>query len=156
MSDAELAETREERLKRCRLNRCTATTCVQCGRVWEASEPGKLFCSGRCAQLKSALAGGRKTALLRVRKAPRPSVKCPRPVAPAGMKYCRRCEADLPLEDFAIRRASSDGRQSYCRGCHNKPTGEANRHCPACYGLAWRVAGTACALCGLAFAEETP
>lgn len=34
-------------------------------------------------------------------------------------KTCSRCERTLPFEDFAVRRASSDGRQNYCRSCHS-------------------------------------
>lgn len=33
-------------------------------------------------------------------------------------KRCSRCGETLPLESFALRRASPDGRQNYCRGCH--------------------------------------
>jgi hypothetical protein len=33
-------------------------------------------------------------------------------------KRCSRCQSWLPLDAFAIRRASTDGRQSYCRACN--------------------------------------
>ncbi len=33
------------------------------------------------------------------------------------MKTCSRCKQELPLDAFSIRRARSDGRQSYCRQC---------------------------------------
>ena len=34
-------------------------------------------------------------------------------------KRCSNCERTLPFHDFAVRRASSDGRQNYCRSCHS-------------------------------------
>ena len=33
------------------------------------------------------------------------------------MKTCSRCRKTLPLEDYALRSASADGRQHYCRRC---------------------------------------
>lgn len=32
-------------------------------------------------------------------------------------KRCTRCGQQLPIDEFAIRRASPDGRQNYCRAC---------------------------------------
>lgn len=37
----------------------------------------------------------------------------------SGQKHCSRCHRWLPIEAFAIRKASSDGRQNYCRECHS-------------------------------------
>lgn len=35
------------------------------------------------------------------------------------MKRCSRCQEDKPVHDFPVRRASRDGRDSYCKPCHN-------------------------------------
>lgn len=33
------------------------------------------------------------------------------------MKYCNRCETNLPLSSFSPNKAKSDGLQGYCRPC---------------------------------------
>jgi hypothetical protein len=38
---------------------------------------------------------------------------------PAGMKYCPRCQQELPIDAFGSNRSSRDGRAAYCRPCHN-------------------------------------
>lgn len=34
------------------------------------------------------------------------------------MKTCKRCGVEKTLEDFAVKSASKDGRQSWCRACN--------------------------------------
>ena len=48
-----------------------------------------------------------------------------RVAAPAGFKYCARCEQIKALEAFGRNRATRDGLTTYCRGCHNKVGREA-------------------------------
>ena len=45
-------------------------------------------------------------------------IKRRREVAP-GMKYCPRCQQDLPLDAFGSNRSSHDGLTAYCRPCHH-------------------------------------
>lgn len=35
-----------------------------------------------------------------------------------GTKTCCHCDRDLPVLAFAVRKAASDGLQSWCRDCH--------------------------------------
>ena len=35
------------------------------------------------------------------------------------VKTCKRCGDEKPLDAFSVRSASKDGRQSYCKPCHN-------------------------------------
>lgn len=37
----------------------------------------------------------------------------------SASKHCTKCDRDLPLDAFAARKASKDGRQSSCRECRN-------------------------------------
>lgn len=40
----------------------------------------------------------------------------------AATKTCGKCDRDLPLEAFAKRTKSKDGRQNWCRECMTKRT----------------------------------
>jgi hypothetical protein len=50
-------------------------------------------------------------------------IKRRRDVAP-GMKYCPRCQQELPVDAFGSNRSSRDGRTGYCRRCHHEVTRE--------------------------------
>jgi 5-methylcytosine-specific restriction endonuclease McrA len=45
-------------------------------------------------------------------------------------KTCRKCNLDLPLEDFTKDKRRKDGRGSYCRPCANKNVALANQRHP--------------------------
>lgn len=38
---------------------------------------------------------------------------------PEGLKFCPRCQTDLPLDSFHRLKRAKDGRQTYCRTCAN-------------------------------------
>lgn len=40
-----------------------------------------------------------------------------RPKIEKDVKYCRKCGRTLPIEMFALKRKSNDGKQPYCREC---------------------------------------
>lgn len=40
--------------------------------------------------------------------------------APEQLKTCQVCEWAKPLDDFSVRRASKDGKQSHCRDCQRR------------------------------------
>ena len=44
--------------------------------------------------------------------------KYPFGVPKDGFKFCRKCEKELPLEEFYDSKVSSDGKVSRCKGCH--------------------------------------
>ena len=46
---------------------------------------------------------------------------------PKNFKPCTKCGVVKPLEAFAINNANKDGRQTWCRDCHNKYTSHRER-----------------------------
>jgi hypothetical protein len=47
-----------------------------------------------------------------------------RRLVPPGMKYCPRCQQELPIDAFGSNRSSHDGRTAYCRICHHEVSRE--------------------------------
>lgn len=43
------------------------------------------------------------------------------------LKLCGRCDKELPIAEFGIKRANGDGRNPYCKGCINQRAQELRR-----------------------------
>lgn len=59
------------------------------------------------------------------------------------MKVCRKCKREKPMSEFYVERASTDGRQAYCKVCAkeaSKAWESANIDKVRASAAAWRAA----------------
>jgi hypothetical protein len=117
------------------LDKIPSKVCRDCGlekalaEFWasKVSSDGRALYCIPCFKLRNTASAIRRAARdgreLRTRR--------PRPAGiPQGHKFCPRCEAVLPLEDFVRNRTTKSGYGGYCRPCQNAKAAEsiARRH----------------------------
>jgi hypothetical protein len=98
--------------------------CLDCSeeKPLEDFPPSKKNRDGRVSYCRECMAVRHRESRDRRRGGPSSRVVDTRPLASRTSKWCSDCQQDKPLAEFGSNRASSDGRTSYCKPCHNERT----------------------------------